>query len=64
VKDGAVVVSSRAVPLPSVAAAWPLIKAMARTIECAGLKIRVRDEAGGIVILTGIASAKRLTLEH
>jgi hypothetical protein len=55
-----VIDSSRAVPLPSVAAAWPLIKAMARTLDSAGLKIRVRDEMGGIVILTGIASAKRL----
>ena len=58
-KDGAVIVASRAIALPNLAAAWPMIAAMARTVAEPGSRIRVTDEAGGIVILAGFATARR-----
>ncbi len=58
-KDGAVIEAARSIALPDLAAAWPLIAAMARTIQEPGCKICVKDEVGGIVILTGVASARR-----
>jgi hypothetical protein len=45
--------------LPDLAAAWPKIGQLARTVSEPGCKIRVKDEAGGIVILVGVASARR-----
>jgi hypothetical protein len=32
---------------------------MARTVQESGCKIRLKDEVGGIVILIGVASARR-----
>jgi urea transporter len=58
-KDGAAVVASHSITLPNLAAAWSRIAHLARTIEGAGHKIQVKDEAGGIAILVGIATARR-----
>jgi urea transporter len=58
-KDGAVVVSSHSIPLPDLAAAWSKIAHLAGTVEGPGYKIRVKDEIGGIVILVGVATARR-----
>jgi len=44
--------ASRAIASPDLAAAWPTIAAMARTVDEPRGRIRVTDEAGGIVILT------------
>ena len=58
-KDGAVIVAARGIALPNSAAAWSKIAELARTVEGQGYKIRVKDEAGGIVILVGVATALR-----
>ena len=58
-RDGAAVVASHSITLPNLAAAWSRIAHLARTIDGVGHKIQVKDEAGGIVILVGIATARR-----
>ena len=58
-KDGAVIVAAHLIALPNPAAAWSKIAELARTVERQGCKIRVKDEAGGIVILVGVATALR-----
>jgi hypothetical protein len=58
-KDGVVISTSHAIALPDLAAAWPMIAAMAKTVDEPRGRIRVTDEAGGIVILTGVATARR-----
>jgi len=55
-KDGAVE-ESRAVRFPDVAAAW----SMAAAVDDAGFRTHLRDDAGRIVILTGVATVGRLT---
>jgi hypothetical protein len=55
-KDGAVVAIERAVALHDVRAAWPEVERLARRNDESGCKIRVKDQAGRIVILTGVAS--------
>lgn len=57
--DGAVIGSRRSVVLSDLAAAWPLISAMAWKAQ-PGAKIRVLDRDGRIVILTGVAAARSL----
>ena len=58
-KDGAVIVAKQTIPLPDTSAAWPKIAELAKTFDEPGHRIRVRDEAGRIVILIGV-----LTLRH
>ena len=58
-KDGAVIAAEQTIPLPDTSAAWPKIAELARTFDEPGHKIRVRDEAGGIVILIGVAALRR-----
>lgn len=58
-KDGAAIVSWHSIALPNLAAAWSKIAHLARMVEGAGHKIQVKDESGGIVILVGIATARR-----
>lgn len=58
-KDGTVVSVERAVVLHDPRAAWPEVERLARRHSESGLKIRVKDEAGRIVILTGVASVLR-----
>ena len=57
-KGDTVVASKRSIALPDVSAAWPKIANLAETIEEPGYKIRVRDQAGGIVILIGVAALR------
>ena len=54
--DGAVVSAERDVRLHDPRAAWPEVERLARRHAEPGCKIRVKDEAGRIVILTGVAS--------
>jgi hypothetical protein len=54
--DGAVVAAERDVRLFDPRAAWPEIARLARRHDEPGCKIRVKDEFGRIVILTGVAS--------
>ena len=58
-KDGAVIAAEQTVALPDTSAAWPKIAELARTFDEPGHKIRVKDEAGGIVILIGVAALRR-----
>ena len=58
-KDGAVVSVERAVVLRDARAAWPEVERLARRHNESGCKIRVKDEAGRIVILTGVVSVLR-----
>jgi hypothetical protein len=57
--DGAVIAAQQTIALPDTRAAWPKIAELARTFDKPGHKIRVRDEAGGIVILIGVAALRR-----
>jgi hypothetical protein len=51
VKDGSVI-QTQTVHLPHISHAWPAISRLAGRFSQRGHKIRVRDQAGGIVILT------------
>jgi len=57
-KDGAVIAATRSLALADIRAAWPEIAKLAKRFE-AGCKIRVKDEAGRILILTGVAAVLR-----
>jgi hypothetical protein len=58
-KDGAVIAAKQAIALPDTSAAWPKVAELAKSFDEPGHKIRVRDEAGGIVILIGVATLRR-----
>ena len=58
-RDGAVVAAKRAIALPDTRAAWPEIARLARSFDQPGCKIRVLDESGRIVILTGAATVRQ-----
>ena len=57
-KDGGVVAAERTIALPDTSAAWPKIAELANAFDKPGHKIRVKDEAGGIVILIGVAALR------
>ena len=57
-KDGAVI-DTRSVVLPHIRHAWHEIAQLAKTFGGPGHKIRVKDKAGGIVILTGVDAVSR-----
>ncbi len=61
-KDGAIIAAEQAIALPDASAAWPKIAELAKTFDEPGHKIRVRDEAGGIVILIGVAALRGCAL--
>ena len=54
-KDGAVI-DTRSVVLPHIRHAWTEITRLAKIFSGPGHKIRVKDEDGGIVILTGVGA--------
>ncbi len=58
-RDGAIVAAERSVWLADPRAAWPEVARLARRHDAPGGKIRVKDETGRIVILTGVASVLR-----
>jgi hypothetical protein len=58
-KDGAVIAAEQTIALPDTGAAWPKIAELAKTFDEPGHKIRVKDEAGGIVILIGVVTLRR-----
>ena len=58
-RDGAVIAAKRAIRLPDTRAAWPEIIRLAERFDQPGCKIRVLDESGRIVILTGVATVRR-----
>ena len=47
------------IALPDTRAAWPKIAELAKAFDEPGHKIRVKDEAGGIVILIGVTALRR-----
>jgi hypothetical protein len=58
-RDGAVIAAKRAIGLPDTRAAWPEIARIAKSFDLPGCKIRVLDQSGRIVILTGVATVLR-----
>jgi len=60
-RDGAIIVGPHSVALPNLDAVWSRISDLAREVEGPGYKVRVKDETGGIVILVGVATARRFT---
>ena len=56
-KDGSVI-QTQTIHLPHIRDAWPAINRLARKFRERGHKIRVKDQAGGIVILTGVAAVR------
>ena len=57
-RDGVVVAAKQTIALPDTTAAWPKIAELAKTFHEPGHKFRVKDEAGGIVILIGVATLR------
>ncbi len=58
-RDGAIVATERGVRLADARAAWPEVARLARRHNQPGGRIRVKDQTGRIVILTGVVSALR-----
>ena len=58
-KDDRVVSARRAVVVRELKDAWPIIAEMAMATKEVGCSVRVTDETGGIVILLGVAAARR-----
>ena len=58
-KSDAVIAAKQSIALPDPSAAWPKIAKLARTFSEPGCAIRVKDEAGGIVILIGVNAIRR-----
>jgi hypothetical protein len=46
--------------LPDMASVWEQIAALASARDAEGRQIRVTNEAGGIVVLVGVSTARRL----
>ncbi len=59
-KDG-VVIDIQSIHLPHIRFAWPEIIRLAKRFCGPGHKFRVKDDAGGIVILTGVDTVRRHT---
>jgi hypothetical protein len=57
-KDDTVIAAKQAIALPDARAAWPKVAELAKTFNEPGHKIRVRDEAGGIVMLIGVVALR------
>ncbi len=53
------IVKRRHVALRSSKAAWPVIVELTRDVDPAGSRVRVTDRSGRIVILIGVAAARR-----
>ncbi len=58
-KYGAVIAAKQSIALPDPGAAWPKIAKLAKTFDEPGCTIRVKDGAGGIVILIGVTAIRR-----
>jgi len=56
-KDGSVILT-QTIHLAHIRFAWPAINRLAMRFRDRGHKIRVKDQAGGIVILTGVTAVE------
>jgi hypothetical protein len=54
-----IVIQTQTIDLPNVSHAWSTINQLAGIFHERGHRIRVRDDAGGIVVLTGVAAVGR-----
>jgi hypothetical protein len=54
-----IAIQAKTIDLPHISHAWSTINQLAGIFHERGHRIRVRDDAGGIVILTGVASVGR-----
>ena len=59
-KDGSVILT-QTIHLPHIRFAWPAINRLAMRFRDRGHKIRVKDQAGGIVILTGVTAVQEVS---
>jgi hypothetical protein len=57
-KGDRVVLARRSVVIGDLRDAWAVIAEMAMATKEAGCRVRVTDETGGIVILTGVAAVR------
>ena len=57
-------VEARSVVLPDPSAAWSRVAELAMNVEEPGCRIRVTNEAGEVIVLVGIAAARRPTQER
>lgn len=62
VKDGAVI-QTQTIHLSDISHAWPAIKRLANKFRERGHRIQVKDQAGGIVILTGVAAVRQHAMD-
>ena len=58
-KSDAVIAAKQSIALPDPGAAWPKIAKLAKNFNEPGCTIRVKDEAGGIIILIGVTAIRR-----
>jgi hypothetical protein len=58
-KDGAVIAAQQTIALPDANATWPKIVELGKAFDEPGHNIRVKDEAGGIVVLIGVMALRR-----
>jgi len=58
--ESAVTVVNRSVALPNLSAAWPLVGALAHSVDKPGSVILVSNEVGQVVIRIGMAYARSL----
>ena len=59
-RDGSVILTQK-IHLPHIRFAWPAINRLAKRFRERGHKIQVKDQAGGIVILTGVAAVHQVS---
>jgi hypothetical protein len=58
-KDGAIIAAKQTIALPDTSAAWPKVAELTKSFDDRVTKSVFRDEAGGIVILIGVATLRR-----
>lgn len=62
--ESVVTVVNRSVALPNLSAAWPLVTALAHSVNKPGSVILVSNEVGQVMIRIGIACARSLANIH
>lgn len=63
VKGEETIAAAKSVAIPEPRAAWPRVAELAKTVEEPGCRIRVTNAARELVILIGVAAARRLAAD-
>ena len=58
-KGDETIAAARSVALPDPRAAWPRVAELAKNVDEPGCRIRVTNEAGEVLVLVGVAAARR-----